>query len=86
MVGTGETTHGSVEQSALEQAKTIVKKGTIVLSCRQSTENKAAHSNSAHLFEVANVLSLEIDGIGHMKKEREGRQVHIRSKYSFSDL
>ena len=83
-----KTTHGSVEQSALEQAKTIAKKGTFVLSCRQSTDtgNEAAHSKPAHLLEVADVLSLEIDDTDDVETEREGRQVHIRSLYSFADL
>ena len=83
-----KTTHGSVEQSALEQAKTIANMGTFVLTCRQSTNtgNEAAHSKPAHLLEVTDVLSLEIDDIGHMKTECEGRQVLIRSKYSFADL
>ena len=83
-----KTTHGSVEQSALEQVKTIAKKGTFVLSSRQSTEtgNKAAHSKPAYLLEVADVLSLEIEDTDEGKTEREGRQVHIRSLYTFADL
>lgn len=80
-----KTTHGSVEQSALDQARLIATSGTFIL------ESETSRAKPAHLLDVGDVLFLEIEDESAEEAaddvaDRTGRTVHIRRKYSYADL